>query len=320
LLSRQGNKRAYGPDASDPVRLVGQIAAVLSIGAGVIHISAAGDHSDIPVMLAGFMLVAVLQIGLGALLISRPPSRLLIAAAIAMTLSSIGLWVVSRTVGLPFEGGDAEPVGFKDGVTKLFEIASIPALLLLLTPDLARVSVPPRLGNRAITMLGAACLALMPPALLLGGHHHSHGEGAAMAMHDAGTELAHSGSDSGHSHGGGRDAELGHHAHSSSGHGTSVSAGGGHQHSDTVLASAPLGTTHHHSAAPTPSDPHTHHAGGDERSGHHERKHGGHPHDEHRGGGHSGHGDHGGGSEAEPAVSVGYEPEPSVCVTNICVP
>ena len=51
---RKGYTTPYAADAGDPVRLVGQVAAVLSIGAGVIHISAAGDHTNLPVMFAGF--------------------------------------------------------------------------------------------------------------------------------------------------------------------------------------------------------------------------------------------------------------------------
>jgi hypothetical protein len=294
----------------------------------VIHISAAGDHTDLPVMFAGFMVVAVLQIGLGALLISRPPSRLVIAAAIAMTVSSIGLWVLSRTTGIPFiPGGHQEPVGFKDGVTKLFEIASIPALLLMLSKDLARVSVPPRLGTRAITVLGTACLALLPPALLLGGHTHpSHDQAMAMGIHDAhgkATELAHNGSGAGHAHGGADATEPAHHAHGGAAHDSGTPAAAGHDHSDVVLASAPLGSAHHHSETQTPSHSPTHHSGDSDNAAHHHRKHGDRPHDEHHGSGHGGghgHGDHGEDPGSEDAITVSYAPEPSVCVTGICFP
>ena len=328
MLSRQGNTRAYAPDASDPVRLVGQIAAILSIASGVIHISAAGDHTDLPVMFAGFMLVAVLQIGLGALLISRPPSRLLIAAAIAMTISSIGLWVLSRTTGIPFvPGGHKEPVGFKDGITKLFEIASIPVLLLMLSKDLARVSVPPRLGTRAITVLGTACLALMPPALL-SGHTHPHAESMAMGVHDehsTGTEVAHAGthaSDHATEH---STQHTGGHPHGSSAHSTGDHSVAGHQHSHVELASAPLGATHQHGAPDTQAESHTHHSGSDDGAEHHVAHHRDRPHANHHGGGghggHDGHGDHGGEPGSQDAITISYEPSPSVCVSGaICIP
>jgi hypothetical protein len=322
LLSRQGNTRAYGPDASDPVRLVGQIAAVLSIAAGVIHISAAGDHTSLPVMFAGFMVIAVLQIALGALLLSRPPSRLVIWGAIVMTLGSIGLWLLSRTAGIPYlPDGHVEPVGFKDSICKLFELASIPALLLLLSRDLGRVSVPPKLGGRTLTGLGACCLALMPPALLLGeGTPQSHNHAAALGLHDAHEGLAHAGSPSSHHTHGDSAVQHTHETHGSGSHHSSTTAAVGHDH--TVLAGAPLGTAHHHSATQTTG--HTHHsdehtAGGD----HHQGEHRDHSSHKHHGGEHGGGHGHGGHEppEAEPAISVSYEPEPRICVSGtLCIP
>jgi hypothetical protein len=327
VLSRQGNKRGYGPDSRDAVRLVGEVAAILSIGAGVIHISAAGDHTELPVMFTGFLLVAALQIALGALLLRRPPSRLIIAAAVAMTLSSIGLWVLSRTAGLPFiEGGHLEPVGFKDGITKLFEIATIPLLLLLLSPELARVSLPSRrLGGQTRAAAGTACAVLLVPALLLGGGtQHSHEQAVALGIHDAhdGSDTAaHAGSAAAHTDGDHGGAEHGERAHGASGNGHAHPADGAGGH-HTLLASAPLGATHEHGAAGTPGDHPTHHSdqhGGDRHQG---GTHPHHPGDRHHGGNH----DHGHGGEhespgAEPPISVTYEPEPSVCIGGaLCVP
>jgi hypothetical protein len=234
-------------------------------------------------------------------------------------------------VGLQFIGGeDVEPVGFKDGVTKLFEIASIPVLLLMLSKDLAHVSVPPRLGTRAITVLGTACLALMPPALLLGGHTHSHAQSMAMGVHDehsTGTEVAHAGTHSSDpATGHGTEHSGGHHPHGSSAHSTGDHALAGHHHSDVEFASAPLGATHQHGAPDTQADPHhTPHSGGDDGTAHHggthrDRSHANHHGGEH-GGGHGGHGDHGGEPGSQDAITISYEPSPSVCVSGaICIP
>ena len=50
--------RPYRGDGSlDAARLVARLTAILSIAAGVIHLSAAGDHRNLPVMLAGFLVV-----------------------------------------------------------------------------------------------------------------------------------------------------------------------------------------------------------------------------------------------------------------------
>lgn len=309
---------------------------MLSIGAGVIHVSAAGDHTNLPVMFAGFLVVATLQVGLGALLLRRPPSRLLVAAGLVLMVGSVGVWLVSRTAGLPFlEDGHTEPVGFKDGITVLFELASLPALLLLLSPDLARVSPPsPRLRSQTLAVLGVACFALLPPALLLGGgEHHTHEEAVELGIHedhDEGDELAHAGPESSHA-----DGEDGHHADGKAkgadghGHAGSAKKAGEHQHSDVDLASTPRGGSHEHSADSAPGDAPGHHGdeddGDDRGDGQHHRgkrdgdkQHG----DGHRGGGH-GDGDHGGGgdgSDGEEPLTITYEPEPSVCVMAVCFP
>ena len=316
-------------DPTDAVRLVATIAAILSIGAGVIHISAAGDHTNLPVMFVGFMVVAGLQITLGGLLLSGRPSRLTIAAGVALMVSSLGLWVLSRTAGIPFlPGGHQEPIGFKDGVCKLFEIGSLPALLLLLSRDLAGVSLPsPRLGSQVLSALGAATFALFVPALLLnGGEHHSHAEAVALGIHDAdheaGGALTHHDTDAGHTQGDGDHHATGDHS-SDAGpggkHGHSPATPGGHEHSDTEFASAPFHPGHDHAGARSHGDAPTHHGGGERhhRGGQHHKSHRKGDHEKHHGGGH---GDHGGGSD--PAVSVSYEPSLSVCVSaaNACVP
>jgi len=124
--------RPYGRDLRDAPRLVASATAVFSLGAAVIHLSAAADHDNLPVMMGGFIVVAVLQAALGAALLLRRPSRLLCLGAIALMLGSLQVWLISRTAGLPLlPGGHMEPIGFKDGVTVLFELATLPGLLLL---------------------------------------------------------------------------------------------------------------------------------------------------------------------------------------------
>ena len=347
-MARQGDSSAlkvlvtgpYRRDPTDAVRLVGTIAGILSIGAGVIHISAAGDHTNLPVMFAGFMIVATLQIVLGALLLWQRPSRLLLAGALALTVSSLGLWMLSRTAGIPFlPDGHQEPIGFKDGVTKLFEIGSIPALLLLLSRDLSGVVLPsPRLGSQILSAMGAATFALFVPALLLnGGEHHSHAEAVALGIHDGDHEgadaLAHEAGEGSHT-----QTDGGHHATSHDGsdaehggeHGGSSATTGGHSHSGTEFASAPFNAGHEHAGNEPQGEGHRHDAGGDHgdhRGGEHRKRH--RKHDKHRGhhrgGGHGkgGH-EHGGGGadDGDAPVSVSYDPSLSVCVSvaNVCVP
>ena len=152
---------------------------MFSIAAGVIHVSAAADHQNLPVMMVGFLVVAVLQVGLGGLLIWRRPDKLLLIAALGLMLGSVGMWLMSRTSGLPFlPGGHMEPIGFKDSVTVLFEIATVPGLLLLMSPDLGGVRLPSaRLGTQGLAFLSAGAFLLFVPALMLdGGSHHAAGQ------------------------------------------------------------------------------------------------------------------------------------------------
>ena len=304
---------------------MGDVAAILSIGAGVIHISAAGDHTELPVMFAGFMLVAALQIALGALLLRRPPSRLIIAAAVAMTLSSIGLWVLSRTAGLPFIEGGHRRAGRLQG--RRHEAArdrehpdAAPAAQPGPRPGLASVTPARRpdargRGNHVRRAAGAGAPAgrRHPPfarqAVALGIHDE----------HDGSDTAAHGGSAAAHTDGEPRRRGARASARTTRAtddHTHAANATGGHH---TLLASAPLGATHEHGAAGTPGDAPTHHS---DQHGEDRHQVGRHPH--HRGGKHHG-GDHGhgehGSPDAEPAISVTYEPEPSVCISGaLCVP
>jgi hypothetical protein len=320
----QGNSRGA-------VRLVAEIAAVLAIGAGVVHISAAGDHTEVPVLFAGFIVVALLQLALGALLLWRRPSRPLVAAGLTLMVGSIGVWLVSRTAGLPFpEEGHQEPVGFKDGVTVLFELGAIPALLLLLSGELDRVALPStRFASQTLRAVSGMCCVMLVPALMLGGgEHHSHEEAVALGLHDEGEghagldghALAQAGARHGHddAHDANARKPEGH------SHGGSSHTGGDDGHAGHTLTSAPLETGHEHVGGSEPGAP-KHHAGEDGQGGH---KDGGlhrdHPKgDGHRGGEHGGdheggHGE-GGGQDDEPPISVSYEPL-GVCVSAVCVP
>jgi hypothetical protein len=215
-------------------------------------------------------------VALGGLLLWRRPSGLLLVAALGLMLGSVGIWLQSRTMGLPFlPGGHIEPIGFKDGVTVLFELASVPGLLLLLSPDLQGVRLPsPRLGAQAIAGIGSAAFLLFVPALMLGGgEHHSHEQAVAMGIHE-----------DGHAHGGEElaSADAGGHQHGGAAGGTagrgSASGGGGGHGDHGAGATAGLAQTgssggdgHDHAAAtggaPASGGGHDHSGGSQRRSG-----------------------------------------------------
>ena len=219
----------HAPAADAARRLVAQATGIASMAAGLIHISAAADHANLPVMQAGFLVVAVLQGALGVwLLLGRNLSRLQLVGALGLMLGSVQMWMMSRTIGLPFlPGGHMEPIGFKDGVTVLFELASVPGLLLLMTRELAEVRLPSSLGVAGPRLPGRRELRPVCPGADVrrrrpslgrtdggpggGGNHHGSGSG---------------GGDHHGSGGGGGD----HHASGGEQGGSKHAGGGGHPH------------------------------------------------------------------------------------------
>lgn len=74
---------------------------------------------------AFFVGAAVLQVGLGALLLTQPSPRLLAAGATG-SLVVVALWLVSRLAGLPFgpDHGAAEPFGVLDVLATAAELST----------------------------------------------------------------------------------------------------------------------------------------------------------------------------------------------------
>jgi hypothetical protein len=148
------------------------MAAIAAFGAGLVHVAAAGDH-DKAVMAVGFEIVALLQVGLGAMLVMRRASAPVLAGGLALMLASISLWALSRTVGLEFIPGEhVEPIGFRDSVCVLFELVAAVGLWELLT-GAKRPAAPPGFPGSPVPVLAVLALALGVPALATGGHDHT---------------------------------------------------------------------------------------------------------------------------------------------------
>jgi hypothetical protein len=325
-----------GATLRDAGRLIAACTAICSFAAGTIHVSAAADHTNLPVMMAGFLVVATLQVAFGALLLWRRPNRLILLGAFAMMASSIGLWAVSRTAGLPFlPGGHMEPVGFKDGITVVLELATLPGILLLMSRELQSLLLPSqRLGTQTVSTVGMFAFILMVPALMLGGgEHHSHDEMVAAGKHSHGHDDGTQTASTGHRHGdpGRGSAAHGHRNGSSdahragSGHASSASTRKGHGHSrmsshgtlhtgGTLLAHDDGGNARRHSGGHSGGGNHGSRNGsarggpsGSRDSGGDDHEHGSGSGSAHDGGGSDvangsgSHGDHGsGGHEDEP--------------------
>jgi hypothetical protein len=193
--------------------------AALTAGAGLIHLVMTPSHmGESALEGAGFLAAAWVQIGLAVALARRTaPGRALLAAVAIADAALIGLWAVSRTVGLPLVGdhaGHAATVSVVDGTTVTFEaLAVLLALGLLRRPGLlartggAALVVP--IAVVALTSAVVASPSARDHASESHGDHatshdivagHDHGDGAAPADDKGWSQLS-----NGHDHG---SAEL----------------------------------------------------------------------------------------------------------------
>ena len=121
--------------AREAVLWAGLMTGVLCLFAGGVHLLYAPVHfaerHDVGLF---FVAVGVDQLAAGTLLIFGPLSRVVAGATLLGTLGVIGMYVASRTSGLPLgpNPGEAEPVGLLDLVTRLCEAMIVAFLAVLL--------------------------------------------------------------------------------------------------------------------------------------------------------------------------------------------
>lgn len=80
------------------------IAALASIGAGVIHGGAIGLHAEHPQLARMFIVVALSQIGWGLIALLQP-SRMVFPAGIVINGAAAGAWIVTRVTGISWIDG-----------------------------------------------------------------------------------------------------------------------------------------------------------------------------------------------------------------------
>lgn len=182
------------------------ILASFAGAAGIIHAVMAPSHMGASALEgSGFVVSAWLQIALAVAIVTRP-SRGILRLVIAVNAVLVGLWAVSRSVGLPFgaHADHPESISFVDGSCVAFELLMIGlAAVWLWRPAAARfkdgvfaVAVP-------LAVFGVATAAISSPeardhsAHAHGGHdgdmaEHAHGS-AAGAEDDKGLSLMHNG-------------------------------------------------------------------------------------------------------------------------------
>jgi hypothetical protein len=147
------SQQPAGYTTSETVVLL--IAGVAFMG-GLIHIGAAVDHfREFPLYTLAFAVLAAVQMAWAAMILRRPSRRVLLFGC-AFNLGVIGLWVASRTIGVPIapRAWVPETVGVADLVETLGEIVTVIAAL--------SVAMSPRMPfARHVTERVAPALLLM---------------------------------------------------------------------------------------------------------------------------------------------------------------
>ncbi len=151
--------------------------AALSIVAGAIHAVAVPSHlAETWTHGAFFAVLAAFQLGWGVRIYSHPSPRGL-RAGIAVSVAVIALWIVSRTVGVPFGPGawHPEPVGALDlAATATEAMIALMGPALLASGGRAPTDAVLPLAARYLRPLVYAQLVLGLLAAFVGGGHDAH--------------------------------------------------------------------------------------------------------------------------------------------------
>jgi len=148
-----------------------------SLGAAAIHFAFAPVHlEENQVHGLFFLVIAWLQVG-WAFAVSRRPSRLTFRLGIVLNLSILGVWLMSRTVGI---NGEVEPFGWPDSIAAALEAFIVIGSFRPLINRLPRTQVPDlsrglALGASAIAVAVAVSATMLPSLSghsAAGGHHH----------------------------------------------------------------------------------------------------------------------------------------------------
>ena len=163
------------------------IAAMTSIGAGVIHAAAAGVHAEHPQLARLYIVYAIAQFGAGLVAIVRP-SRLMAVPLVIINAAAVAGWLVTRITGISWIDGleVREAPQFADTACALLAAAAVGCALAAAMVGKRRASAP-RLFFPAV-----AVAALTIPAMLSSGTHvHSHVAAAGSAVVDESQPHAH---------------------------------------------------------------------------------------------------------------------------------
>ena len=182
---------------TDPIPFGGSLvwlAALVSVAAAAIHFAVSAEHfTEYPAYGVAFSALAWFQ-ALWALSFLRRPTTLLAALAVVVNLGAIGVWIMSRTSGLPIapEPWVPEPVGLSDTASSFLEAILVIVLVTMRLPRLRGVPIArstwPLVELIAIVLVTSltAAVSLSPVAHANPGDQTGGGHGAPSASGETG--------------------------------------------------------------------------------------------------------------------------------------
>ena len=179
-----------------------ELAGWCSIGAGLVHASAAGTHSDDRTLVRLFALTALAQAVGGALTLLGSSRRSALLGVIVNT-AALGAWAASRTVGLPVVDSLASPeaVGRQDLAAALLAAAAVVGGLWAMRGRPLDAGRSRRIVWLPIVAMAPALLGMAAPHEHDGGSTHSAHSDDAHHLSETGSEMGSkrgSASDDGH--------------------------------------------------------------------------------------------------------------------------
>ena len=130
-------------------------AAALSLVAALVHLWVTPEHLEEWWGYGAFFLVSAVAQALYAPLLLRRPDRAILLLGVAGNLAIVSLYLLTRTVGIPFFGphaGESEGVGFTDLCATTSELGIIVALGAVLLRNLTSE------GRRLVLLVSAVAL------------------------------------------------------------------------------------------------------------------------------------------------------------------
>lgn len=176
VLVAPGHTRA-STSTTDAGRPASVVVAVLAAAGGVIHAAVIRHHLAYLAVATAFAAMAAAQWWFAFRLLRHPSNRVR-SRGVALHVAIVGVWMLSRTVGLPGVAGAEEPapVGVADVTANVYSVLVVAVLAgtWWSTRRVRRLLVLRRLAGPITALVAVGVLLGTAPAVLAGHDHTGH--------------------------------------------------------------------------------------------------------------------------------------------------